>query len=93
MVTFVSVGLRKADVKDEGPVHKYVASKSGVASSKMLAPVHTGELLDAVGVEQAVVDTVELVTPAIEQFDPSFVPGVLATVKVCVGNVALVPEI
>jgi catabolite regulation protein CreA len=64
-VAFVRVGFWAEDVKEDGPVHEYVAPATAGVERLIVFPVHTGELLDALGVAGVVLMTIAVVPAAL----------------------------
>jgi len=63
------VGFCTDEANDEGPVHEYVAPATAGVDRLMVLPVHTGVLLDAVGVAGVALTTTAVVpTPEVHPF-------------------------
>lgn len=68
-VALVRVGFCAVEAKADGPVHEYVAPATAGVERLMVLPVHTGVLLDAVGVAGVVFTTTTVVpTPEVHPF-------------------------
>jgi hypothetical protein len=63
------LGFCAEDANDDGPVHEYVAPATAGVERLMVLPVHTGVLLDAVGVAGVAFTTTAVVpTPEVHPF-------------------------